>query len=178
MGGFPYIAQAASVDIGEGDEWYYSKGTKQPPHKWTHIGFSGFDEDWFKGRTGIGYGHRRARTNLDDMRGNYQTVYARREITLNESTYRLLQQDSTKVTLSIICDGFFKILLNGTEVIRSHDGRVAIGNLCPQALDIDITAFARELLLVGSNVIAIQCSNDDIDSDSFLFIPTFQMRDE
>ena len=184
MGGFPSTTQAAAVDIDEGSEWDYFKGTKQPPYKqppykWSHIGFEGFDENWFRGRTGIGYGHpNKVVTKLDDMKGSYQTVYARREITLNESSYRLLQQDSTKITLSIICDGSFKAWLNGTELIRSNDMRKVSNERLSQTLDIDITAFARELFLKGSNVLAIQCSNDDIASDNFLFIPTLQMIGE
>ena len=62
IGVFTYAANAATVDVIEGDEWYYFKGTEEPPYKWNHIGFDKGAGDWFKGRTGIGYGHQSVRT--------------------------------------------------------------------------------------------------------------------
>ena len=175
---FAQAEEKAWVDIGEGDEWDYFKGTKEPPVKWNHIGFEKGDKDWHKGRTGLGYGHERVRTELVDMKGNYLGVYARRDLILSSADYELLRQDSTGLTLSIVCDGPFKAWLNGVEVIRSHNRRVTPEQGLPKALEIDIASFARELLQVGSNVLAIWCANDRVDSDSFLFIPALKMRGE
>ena len=176
IGVFTNAAKAASVDVVEGDEWYYFKGTKEPPLKWNHIGFDKGAGDWFKGQTGIGYGHRRVRTQLRDMRNNYLTVYARRDLTLSNAVYEFLQRDSIDLTLSIVCDGSFKVWLNGIEVIRSENERGIPREDVQQASEIDITDFAQELLLPGKNVLAAECSNDVIDSASFLFLPTLQVR--
>src|SRR4030042_3579693 len=97
---FTYTTKAASIDIVEGDEWSFFIGKKEPPSKWKHIGFDKQDKDWIKGRTGIGYSHQRGRTQLNDMRNNYRSVYAKRDITFSNAAYKILQQDSTKVTLS------------------------------------------------------------------------------
>ena len=176
IAGFPCVIRAASVDVIEGDEWYYFKGTEEPPFKWNHIGFDKGAGDWFKGRTGIGYGHQSVSTQLGDMRNNYRTVYARRDLTLSNAAYEFLQQDSIDLTLSIVCDGSFKVWLNGIEVIRSQNERGAPGEDVQQASEIDITDFAQELLLPGKNVLAAECSNDVIDSGSFLFIPALRVR--
>src|SRR4030042_181033 len=141
IGVFTYAANAASVDVIEGSEWHYFKGIKEPPFKWNHIGFDKRDKDWFKGRTGIGYGHQRVRAQLDDMRSNYLTVYARRDLTLSNAAYEFLQQDSIDLTLSIVCDGSFKVWLNGIEVIRSHNERSGPGEGFRQDLEIDISDF-------------------------------------
>lgn len=176
LGIFIHAAMAASVDIVEGDEWYYFKGIKVPPYKWNYIGFDTREKGWLKGRTGIGYDHQRTRTQLDDMRNNYRTVYARRNLNLSKAAYEFLQKDSVSITASIVCDGSFKVWLNGIEVIRSQNGQEDPGGEVQEASDIDITAFAQELLLPGKNVLAVECSNDTIDSSSFIFIPTLRVR--
>ena len=109
------------------------------------------------------------------MRNNYRTVYAKRDITFSNAAYKILQQDSTKVTLSVICNGAFKVWLNGIEVVRSQKDRGAPGEEVQQDPEIDISAFARELLLPVKNILAAECSNDVIDSGSFLFIPTLRI---
>jgi hypothetical protein len=116
------------------------------------------------------------RTELDDMRNNYRTIYARRNLTLSKTAHEFLQQDSVNITASIVCNGSFKVWLNGIEVIRSQNERGALGAEDQQALEIDIIAFVQELLLPGENVLAAECSNDVINSGSFLFIPTLRVR--
>jgi hypothetical protein len=175
LGIFLHAVGAASIDIVEGDEWSFFIGKKEPPSKWNHIGFDKQDKDWIKGRTGIGYSHQRVRTQLNDMRNNYRSVYAKRDITFSNAAYKILQQDSTKVTLSVICDGSFKVWLNGVELIRSQNERGIPREDVQQALEIDITDFAKELLLPGENVLAAECSNDVMGSGSFLFIPTLRV---
>ena len=122
-------------------------------------------------------GHQRVRTQLVDMRSNYLTVYAIRDLTLSKDAYEFVQQDSIDITLSIICDGSFKLWLNGIGIVRSHNERTTPEEGVSQALDIDITGFARELLLPGENVLAAECSDDVINSGSFLFIPTLRVRE-
>ena len=176
LGIFTHAAKGASVDIIEGNEWYFFIGEKEPPSKWNHIGYDKQDKDWIKSRTGIGYSHQRMSRQLGDMRNNYRTIYSRRDLTLSNAAYKFWQQDSTKITLSMVCDGSFKVWLNGIEVIRSQNERGAPGEEVQQASEIDITDFAQELLLPGKNVLAAECSNDVIDSGSFLFIPSLRVR--
>src|SRR4030042_6287310 len=143
---FTYTTKAASIDIVEGDEWSFVIGKKEPPFKWNHIGFDKQDKDWIKGRTGIGYSHQRVRTQLNDMRNNYRSVYARRDLTFSKDAYEFLQQDSVSIKASIVCDGYFQVWLNGIEVIRSHNERGALGAEDQQASEINIPDFAQEMV--------------------------------
>jgi hypothetical protein len=176
MGAVSDAEEGAWVDIVEGDEWYYFKGKQEPPAKWNHVGFEKEVGDWQKGPTGLGYGLDRVRTELKDMRGKYEAVYARRDFFLSLADYELLQRGSTGLTLSIVCDGAFRVWLNGVEVIASEDEFLAAADDVFEGLEIDITPFARELVEKGSNVLAIWCANDCLDDDSFLFIPALNMR--
>jgi len=177
LGIFTHAAKGASVDIIEGNEWYFFIGEKEPPSKWNHIGYDKQDKDWIKSRTGIGYGNMSVSTQLNGMRNNYRTVYARRDLTFSNAAYKFLQQDSTKITLSVTCEGYFWVWLNGTEVIRLKNERKGLGEEAQEALEIDITSFAKELLLPGENVFAAECSIDVINSGNFVFIPTLRVRE-
>jgi len=76
--------------LGLGPGWKYFKGTEEPSPgdegvattEWTEVGFD--DSAWLDGATGIGYGDDDDQTVLDDMRGNYLSVYLRREFTVND----------------------------------------------------------------------------------------------
>ncbi len=170
LGIFDQPVQAASkVRIIEGDEWHYFKGKTKPPRRWNHIGFD--HSHWHKGPTGLGYGRPNLRTVLGDMQGNYLSVYARREFTIAKPAA------VTGINLSVVCDGPFIAHINGIEVIRTNTIQMstpgqAIGS--PLAEQLDISGFAHELL-PGSNVLTIECNNDDIDSNDFYFIPFFEV---
>ncbi len=171
----PYIntSEAASkIRISEGEEWHYYKGTKKLPKKWHRKGFD--DSGWEKGRLGLGYGHGRSRTYLRDMRGKYKLIYARREFVVKNPLA------VKKMTLSVFCDGPFKAYLNGIGVInytivQAPSGSSNSANMKPEPLD--LTGVAHELIR-GKNVLAIECSNDDIDSDDFSFSPSFEIIQE
>ena len=150
---------ASMVRITDGDEWHYLKGVQTPPRYWNQNGFD--DSAWLKGRSGFGYGNVSNRTFLEDMQGNYSTVYARREFNIN-NMYVV-----TGMTMSVVCDGPFKAYVNGVEVISSK-------NSLPEQLDIG--GFIHELI-PGSNVLSVECTNDDINSKDFSFIPYFDVSE-
>jgi hypothetical protein len=166
------------VYAGEGSEWYYFKGTKEPPPKWNYIDSERPHKDWRKDLAGFGYGDERVRTELGDMRNNYLGVYAVHDFVINSSDYEILQEASTEVVLGIFCDGPFRAWINGTEVIRSHNERVGSEEDIVYGLEIDVTPFARELIQIGSNVVGVYCANDHLDSESFLFVPALEVRGE
>ncbi|MBI5056778.1 MAG: hypothetical protein HZB61_09210 [Nitrospirae bacterium] len=162
-----HSAQAASMlKIVEGNKWRYFKGTTKPPHKWTSIDFE--DSNWPHGMTGLGYGHSRNRTYLGDMRGNYSTVYSRRQFTINNI------HAVSGINLSIVCDGAFIAYLNSIEIIRNDSVNKSASTPAPQAEQLDISGFTDELL-PGKNVLSVECSNDDISSRDFVFIPVFEV---
>ncbi len=152
---------ARTVHIKEGDTWHYFKGPGGPPDKWQHTGFD--DSGWEQGPSGFGYGKGKNNTLLNDMKGKYKTVYVRREFTI--MNYSRIN----RVTLSLVCDGPFIAYLDGIEVLRSRKRQR--GDI------LDLSGFAHELDH-SRNVVAIQCSNDDINSDDFSFIPVFYLNEE
>jgi hypothetical protein len=167
------IAQASSITrISEGDEWSYFKGVQDPPRKWHDAGFD--DSNWQKGASGLGYGIGSNRTYLGDMRSNYLTVYARREFTINKP------QTVKGINLTVVCDGPFITYLNGIEVIRTNTIQISTHDPStgtPPAEPYNISGFVHELLS-GKNVLSVQCDNDDINSDDFSFIPSFEVLED
>ncbi len=149
--------------ISEGSTWHYYKGVEKPPQKWTH---SGFDQSsWQEGQSGFGYGAGANRTYLADMQGNYSTLYVRQEFMVNKI------QNVTGLILSVSCDGPFIAYLNGIEVIRTNT--IQLDNMS-QAEQFNISGFKHELF-PRDNVLALECNNDDISSDVFSFVPTFEV---
>ena len=67
-GGAEFVAAA--------DEWRFLRGTVTPPPGWTQADFD--DSAWEAGPGGFGYGDGDDATVLDDMRGQYVTVYVRK----------------------------------------------------------------------------------------------------
>jgi hypothetical protein len=149
------------VWIKEGDEWRYFKGVQEPPSEWNQSGFD--DSSWQIGPSGFGYGRERNGTNLGDMRGNYLTVYVRRDLVVNDPNA------VTNMTLSIECDGPFIAYLNGIEIIRNVSGL--------PVEQLDVSGFIHELF-PGENILAVEGSNDDINSDGFSFTPEFELTEK
>jgi len=146
------------VRIREEDEWRYFKGVQEPPSKWNQSGFD--DSSWQRGPSGFGYGRERIMTNLEDMQGNYLTVYVRRDFNVNDPNA------VTNMTLSIECDGPFIAYLNGLEIIRNVSGL--------PGEPLNVSGFIEELF-PGENILAVEGSNDDINSDGFSFVPEFEL---
>lgn len=150
----------SDVRITHGEQWRYFKGVEKPPRYWAQSGYDA--SSWSYGMTGLGYGSSLIKTSLNDMKGNYATIYARHEF-LIKNIYIV-----TGMSLSVVCDGPFKAYINGVEVISNN----AINNF--SAEELDISGFIHELL-PGMNVLAIECTNDDIKSNDFTFIPYFDV---
>jgi len=155
-----YAKAASNVHITEGDQWSYFTGTEEPPIQWNYVDFN--DSKWLKGRSGFGYGMGTYRTLLSDMKGHYQTVYVRRNFMINSPL------NVTDISFSLICNGPFVAYINGREAIRNSE---------PVPIQIDLTGFA-EVLHKGNNVLAVQCSNADINSDKFYFAPFFDVQEQ
>jgi len=152
---------ASTLNISEGDEWQYFTGAVPPDKNWIHVDFD--DSAWKKGPSGFGYGKGKHNTLLSDMQGKYKSVYVRKKFTVD--SFRKI----TRLSLSLICDGPFVAYLDGIEAIRSK--RRQVGD------QLSLLGFAHELDH-HLNVLAIKCSNDDINSDDFSFIPAFQFHEE
>ncbi len=149
------------VDVKDGDEWSYMKGDTILSGNWTHADYN--DSQWLIGKSSFGYGIEGCNTVLNDMKGNYATIYIRHTFTLLSHPNEL-----TKMIVSVDCAGPFHVYMNGIEVIRSPNRMTE---------DLDISGFSHELIL-GTNVLAIQCFNEVVDRESFVLRPTFQIFQE
>lgn len=167
-----YEPGTATPRVIAGDEWQYFKGVEKPPRDWNQ---NDFDSSlWLKGLTGIGYGPGINRTYLADMKGKYLTLYARRAFTVTN----IDKVDG--LIFSIVCDGPFIAYLNGIEIIRTKTVQIPASELppgTPQAEEFDLSGIAHELS-PGRNVFAVTCSNDDIDSEQFSFVPAFEVLEK
>ena len=155
-----FKVKAIPEDVLEGNKWKFFKGDKKPEFKWNHRSFE--DSKWLIGESGFGYGNSKSKTKLHDMKGKYDSIYVRREFTVDDL-------DAIKgIILTIECDGAFIAYLNGIEVIRS---KVKMNE------ELDISGFIHELI-PGINVFGIHGFNDKIDSNDFTFIPTLKFAGE
>lgn len=163
------IGALSKVNINDGDEWYYSKGLQTPPRNWNSL--DSHAGNWLSGPTGIGYGTGLIRTHLEDMQGNYSTVYALKEFFIDNPAV------VSGMTLSVVCDGPFVAYLNGVEIIRTRTVQISTPDQPIGVADVEqfnVSGFIHELN-PGENILALQCDNDDINSDDFSFIPVFEV---
>lgn len=95
--------------------WRYFKGTQEPsviPGEWRQLTFN--DEEWLTGQTSIGYADNDDNTILNDMQGNYSTVYLRKKFEIQDKN--LIQS----LTLRVRVDDGCIIWINGVEVARLY----------------------------------------------------------
>jgi hypothetical protein len=167
--------------IAPGDEWRFFRGTEAPaggPSGWTQRGYN--HSSWETGATGIGYGDDDDATVLDDMEGNYTTVYARKTFTLPDPAA------VAGLTLEIDYDDAFVAYLNGVEVARSSSAPGDPGEPVPflaratetreaGIIDSYDLPLASVNLVTGTNVLAIVVLNERDDSSDLSLIPALLM---
>jgi len=164
-----------TVLVASGTSWRYLKGTQAPSSPvtaWRSTTFN--DATWLSGLTGIGYGDGDDRTQLGDMENNYLTVFCRKFFTVPDVS---AVED---LVLGIRYDDGFTAYLNGSEVAsRNVSGDAfddeASSAIEPTSEDIDISAF-KNLLVNGTNLIAVQVHNAGIGSSDLSFDPRLVSR--
>ncbi len=98
---------------------------------------------------------------LDDMQGNFLGILGRKEFVINDP------EELKDLRLGLICDGQAIVFINCIEIFRTE---------IPVNEKIDISGFGHELF-PGRNILAIKCSNDNINSDDFSFIPALEITE-
>jgi len=170
------------VDVGHPGRYF--KGTEEPSPgpggqattAWTQLQFNDNPNTtaWLEGPSGYGYSNdpselQFVRTQLNDMNGNYFSVYARLRFTLTAEQITSFSQLRAEVHYD---DGFV-LYLNGTPVADSgqilgdpppfdQSGGPATD---PPAVNVDLTGWIN-LLVSGTNVLAIQAHNAGISGSS------------
>jgi chitodextrinase len=160
--------------ISVGDVWKYAKGTAAPPATWRDIAFD--DSAWLGGATGLGYGDGDDATLLSDMQNSYISVYARKTFTVADAAAVV------GLRLVIDWDDGYVAYLNGTEVARANMTGTPSYNTPASSFHevgapatVDLSAF-RNLLVNGTNVLAIEVHNDDIASSDLSLLPALDLR--
>jgi hypothetical protein len=174
------------VDIGSPGRYF--KGNQepspgadgQPTTAWAQVTF-GDDPaatSWLDGPEGYGYSNDAAelqwvRTQLNDMNGQYMSIYARLPFTLTAEQIASFSQ----VQAEVHYDDGFVLYLNGTRVADSGaiTGNPPAFNASggpatdPPAVTVDLTG-QRGLLLAGTNVLAFQVHNATLSGSSDCFM--------
>jgi len=170
------------VDVGHPGRYF--KGTEEPspirgkPNTtfWTQIQFNDDPGStaWLEGPSGYGYSNNSSelqfiRTQLNDMNGNYLSVYARLRFTLTAKQITSISE----LLAEVHYDDGFVLYLNGTRVADSgqilgdppafeQSGGPATE---PPVANVDLTN-RMNLLVPGTNVLAIQAHNARISGSS------------
>jgi len=181
-----YPTMVRLVDVGHPGRYF--KGTTepspgpggQPTTAWTQLGFN--DDPaataWRDGPGGYGYSNESDElqvigTQLNDMQGNYMSVYARLRFTVTAEQISSFSQLQAEVHYD---DGFV-LYLNGERVADSggilgnpppFDQPGASSGTDPPAASVDLTG-RMSLLVPGTNVLAIQAHNVNLSSSSDAF---------
>jgi uncharacterized protein (DUF3820 family) len=162
--------------IARGEDWRFFRGTQapsEPPAAWRERLFD--DSAWEIGPTGIGYGDNDDATILDDMQGNYISVFTRKTFVIPNLAL------ISSLVLDVDYDDGFIAFLNGLEVARSanmgapgqefaFNQGVATGREAGTAELFDITPSLGSLRQ-GENVLAVQIHNNGINSSDLSFLP-------
>lgn len=169
------------VIIRTGEEWEYFKGVVAPPSNWREIDFDA--SSWERGPTGIGYGDDDDATLLEDMRQSdenpgYLSVFMRKRFMVEDPS------SMNQLAFQAMYDDGFVAYLNGNEIGRANmEGRFPRFNAGTSG-DVDAlperyqetVGAAKDLLVAGWNVLAIQLHNKNLTSSDASMIPELRDR--
>ena len=179
----PVLGPSEVLNIREG--WKYVPGLREPSGNrtgrattiWAEADFD--DRAWLTGDAGFGYGDDDDVTLLDDMRGEYVSVYLRKKFVLPP------QFDADSARFNFRYDDGVVVYLNGVEIGRSPsmeglDSPPRFNN--PARRDHEVTAEPLEIGLASfsnllnpapeENILAVQVHNKSLSSTDLSFIPS------
>jgi len=160
------------IIIPEEANWKYFKGTREPSAQtgqWQMVDFD--DSDWLEGQMTIGYGESFINTTLNDMQGSYSTIYLRKEFNLSDVA------DIGSMNLEVIFDDGVNIWINGVNVLSENVPGTELPYDAVTSNRTENHEFAsyvvsepQNMLIEGTNVIAVQVVNQSIGSSSDCYI--------
>jgi hypothetical protein len=168
---------ATFVDFGA--TWRFLRGVEAPSDPgdgWTQVDFD--DSLWETGPAGFGYGDDDDATVLDEMRGEYVTVYIRKEFTVSSPL------GAAPLELVIDYDDGFIAYLNGQEVARrrmpdgpaDHTTRASSHEAgSPETI---VLGSPADLLTASPNVLAIEGHNTSRTSSDFSLNASLRMQSD
>lgn len=158
--------------IASNSTWRFFKGTSEassPATAWRALDFN--DASWLTGAGAIGYGETFIATPLNDMLGNYTTVFLRKTFVVTNAAA------IAALTLHAQYDDGFKVWVNGSNVanVNIPVGEVAYNGTASSSSREAYTYDAFNLsppagyLVEGTNIIAVQGANASSGSTDFFF---------
>lgn len=157
-----------------GDQWEYTVPTSQLPNNWYTISYNA--STWATGPSGIGYGDGDDATDINQA----TSVYMRKEFQINDLS------QFNRVVLDIDYDDAYIAYVNGVEVGRNllsgdnipynslaegyHEAMLFQG-YAPDRVFID-----KNLLVNGTNIIAVQVHNHTADSSDMSALPVISLE--
>ena len=156
-----------STWIERGAEFRYFRGTEAPPENWKADDFD--DSAWESGPAGFGYGDDDDATTLEDMAGNYLTVFLRRSFEIED-----LDRVARAILLVDYDDGFVAYI-NGEEIARANldaiefDSETTVNHEAGTAEEFRLENLG--ILREGENILAVQGHNTGLDSSDFSISP-------
>ena len=170
-GPLPLFAQSASL-ISTGSTWRYLDNGSNQGTAWRSPGFN--DSSWATGPAQLGYGDGDEATLVGygaNAAAKYVTTYFRRTFSVtNPAAFASLQ-------LRVLRDDGAIVYLNGSEVFRTNMPAGTVGHTTAAATAVAGTAEAAffsaalspSLLVVGTNVIAVEVHQSDPGSSDLSF---------
>lgn len=162
---------AVQVIVPEESQWKYFKGTDEPSAGtglWRQVGFN--DSAWLQGQSSIGYGETFVRTSLDDMRGNYSTIYLRKKFELAGLA------DIGQLNVEVKFDDGVNVWINNTNVVSDNVPGMDLPHdavTSNRTEDHEFTSYSvaepADVLVEGTNVIAAQVVNQSLGGSSDCF---------
>ena len=156
-----------------GDNWYYFLGNNEPPNNWNQQNFD--DSGWLSGPSGFGYGDEDDATEISPV----ISLYVRRDFTISAI------ESVLKILLHVDYDDAFVAYINGSEIARANIGSPGAPPSYDQGADSWREAEiyqggepneylidqVESLLEGGTNVLAIQVHNFNLESSDLTLIP-------
>jgi len=166
------LAAEPGLLIGKHASWKYFAAPAKPPEAWNQPSFN--DASWKSGPAGFGYGDGDDRTVLSDMRGRYASVYIRTTFDVKSVA------EIGALYLYVNFDDGFIAYLNGAEVASASVAPSAEGlrvglHEAGRFEEFEIRGPAR-LLRPGTNLLAIEGHNADINSSDLSLDPILSQR--
>ena len=166
-------ANVQGIDLVPGQStWKYFKGTAEPSNPssaWRELNFD--DSSWLTGKTPLGFGETFLTTRLTDMRNNYSTVYFRKTFTVNDL------DAINSLVIKVMYDDGFNIWINGKLAAQvnvssqemPYNGVAESSTESYEYYDFPVSN-AKNFLVKGDNVIAVQGFNYSLTQSSDFFI--------
>lgn len=156
--------------INQGSTWrYFDQGSK-PATDWMNTNYT--DASWAEGTAQLGYGGDGEVTTVSygsNASNKYITTYFRKSFNVGSTT------NLQDIQAGVLFDDGVVVYLNGQEVYRNNlpVGTIDYNTLAPTAINPERTFFpftiSKDLLLTGTNVIAIEVHQTNATSSDLTF---------